>query len=233
MSVVLITGASRGIGLALVREYAARGDHVIATCRRPADAGDLQALADAGADIRIEALDVADFQAVDALAARLDGQPIDVLINNAGIHGPRDSQSLGRIDFAEFDPVIRVNTLAPLKMAEAFLSQVAASDEKKIVTVTSALGSISRTHGGQYIYRASKAAVNMCMATFARDTADRGLIVSVLSPGYVDTDFTRGTSDMPKISVDVSAAGLANMIAGLTADDSGALLRYNGERLSW
>ncbi len=233
MSTVLITGASRGIGLALTREYLARGVDVIATCRDPASAEDLRSLDDDAGSLRTEPLDVADFGSVDALSEALDGQPIDILINNAGIHGPRDAQSLGGIDYSEFDAVIRVNTLAPLKIAESFLPHVAASNEKKIVTITSALGSISRTHGGQYIYRVSKAGVNMAMRTFAKDVSDRGITVAILSPGYVDTDFTKGTADMPKITPEASAAGLVDVIAEFPIEQSGSFVRYNGELLDW
>jgi NAD(P)-dependent dehydrogenase (short-subunit alcohol dehydrogenase family) len=231
---VLITGANRGIGLALTRAYLARGWQVIATCRQPGAADELQALAGEDGRLDIEQLDVLDHDMIDGLAAKLRGRPIDVLINNAGIHGPRDRQSFGAVDHAGFEQVMATNAVGPLKMAEAFIEHVAASEQKKIITISSSMGSISQTFGGSYIYRASKAAANMIMATLARDVKDRGVVVGIVTPGYVDTDFTRGAGgDLQKISAAESAAAVLAVIDGFTLETSGTMMRHTGKPLTW
>lgn len=231
---VFITGANRGIGLALTSAYLDRGWNVIATCRQPDAASALQAMAGENDRLSIEQLDVLDYAMVDSLAAKLRGRPIDILVNNAGIRGPRDRQSFGALDYSSFEPVMATNTLAPLKVAEAFIDHVAASEQKKIITISSSLGSISRTFGGSYFYRASKAAVNMMMANLAADVKERGVVVGIVTPGYVDTDFTRGAGDqIPKISPEQSAAGMLPVIDEFSLETTGSLMRHTGEPLAW
>jgi NAD(P)-dependent dehydrogenase (short-subunit alcohol dehydrogenase family) len=231
---VLITGANRGIGLALTSAYLARGWDVIATCRQPASADALVSMTREYPGLSIERLDVLDYAMIDRLAEKLSGQRIDILINNAGIRGPRDQQSFGALNYRSFEPVMATNTLAPLKMAEAFIDHVAGSELKKIITISSSLGSISRTFGGSYFYRASKTAVNMMMANLAKDVRDRGVIVGIVTPGYVDTDFTRGAGDqILKISPEESAAGMLPVIDGFSLETSGTLMRHTGEPLAW
>jgi NAD(P)-dependent dehydrogenase (short-subunit alcohol dehydrogenase family) len=187
---VLITGSSRGVGLALVGCYASRQWNVIATCRNPGGAPELNALAAAYGNLSIEPLDVADEDAVRALAKRFADKSIDVLINNAGVLGDPDLQSVTTVDRELFDKVLRTNTYAPLLIATAFLEQVARSDQKKIVTMTSGLSSIAFTEhfGRLYFYRASKAAINVAMRALQADVRDRGITVAVVAPGLVNTD---------------------------------------------
>lgn len=230
MPTLLVTGASRGIGLELCRQYAVIGWSVIATARDPADAAGLQALAKEHRNVRLEALDVTDGPGVDRLAAKLAGTPIDLLINNAGISG--GVTKLGELDYAVFEKVMATNYIGAVKMTEAFLEHVAKSELKRIVCISSTMGSIARTVGGVYAYRASKAAMNMAMRSIARDLAPRGIYVGIISPGLVDTDFTR-TQDTPKISVQESVAGLMRMIETLDAKTSGEFLRYSGETVPW
>lgn len=227
MSRALITGASRGIGLALTEILGRRGWEVVATCRDPAGAEKLQALA-ASLPVRIEPLDVCDFEAIDALAARLDG-PLDLLVNNAGISG---RTQLGTIDYPLWEEVLRTNVLAPMKMVEAFLPRLQASAAPKIVNLASSMGSIGGTSGGSYIYRSSKAAMHMAMRSLALDLRDTGIIVALISPGFVDTDFTRAAR-VPKISVGESAQGLAEAIERLGPEDNGRLFRFNGEAIAY
>ena len=163
MTCVLITGASRGIGLALAELYAGRGDRVIATCRDPAGA---RALGRVAGDIAVEPMDVADHRSVEALAGRLSGVALDLLINNAGIHGgPR--QRFGDIDYDAWAEAFRINTMGPAKVAEAFLANLAAGERGLLACITSEMGSIGRTTGGHYAYRSSKAALNMVGRTLA------------------------------------------------------------------
>jgi NAD(P)-dependent dehydrogenase (short-subunit alcohol dehydrogenase family) len=223
----LITGASRGIGLALTEVLARRGWEVVATCRDPVGAEKLQALA-ASLPVRIEPLDVGDFDAIDALASRFDG-PLDLLVNNAGVSG---RTKLGEIDYALWEKVLRTNLLAPMKMVEAFLPRLKASGAPRVVSLASSMGSINGTTGGSYIYRSSKAAMHMAMRSLALDLRDSGIIVALISPGFVDTDFTRAAR-APKISVDESANGLAHAIERLGPEDNGRLFRFNGEAIAF
>jgi NAD(P)-dependent dehydrogenase (short-subunit alcohol dehydrogenase family) len=236
MPTILITGANRGLGLEFARQYAAEGWEVHACCRRPEAADDLRALLKTGAQVRVHALDVADFPGIDALAHELAGTALDVLLNNAGIFGPRlraggdRGQFFGAVDYEAWAQVTRVNTMAPLKMAEAFVEHVAASGQKKIVTLTSSMGSIAETSGGFYAYRSSKAAVNMVMASLARDLAGRGIKVAVLCPGWVRTDM--GGPGAP-VNKEDSVRGLRRLIAGLTAERSGTFTHYDGAPVAW
>lgn len=229
----LITGASRGIGLALTEAFAERGWNVVATCRSPDAAQDLRALAKTHAGlIEIEPLDVSDFAAVGSLADRTAGRPIDALINNAGIAW-RDTR-LGALDYEAWRRVMDVNLMAPMRMAEAFVEHVAASEHRKIVSISSSLGSIKAATNGNYFYRTSKAALNMAMRSLAGDLKDRGIIVSLLSPGFVDTDFTRAAAGgPPRISARESGQGLADAVIALTPEDSGTFKRFNGQPIDW
>lgn len=229
----LVTGANRGIGLALTEALLDRGWRVTATCRKPDSASDLSALAERfQARLDVESLDVEDFDAIGVLAERMTGVTIDALVNNAGVTH-RDTR-LGTLNYAAWRAVMEVNLLAPMRMAEAFLEHVAASEQKKIVSISSGLGSIAATTGDNYFYRTSKAALNMAMRSVAMDLAPRGVIVAMLSPGYVDTDFTRGImSGPPKISVRDSGSGLADAIEALKFEDAGVFKRFNGLVLSW
>lgn len=237
MPTILITGANRGIGLTLARMYLSDGWQVIATCRNPGAASALAALAEAGPGIETHPLDVTDFEAVEALAGQLSGRAIDVLLNNAGRLGPRekshsrDEQLFGSFDFDEFVAQFRVNTLAPLAMAQAFVEHVAASGQRKIVAISSRLGSVAcNTSGGYYAYRASKAGLNAEFASLAKDLAARGISVAVLHPGWVRTDMGGPDAD---IEVEESAAGLQKVIAGLAARTSGGFFNYDGAEIPW
>ena len=231
---VLITGANRGLGLEFVHQYLADGWHVIATCRNPGAAADLNALENE--QLEIHSLDVADFAAIDSFAKQLGGRPIDVLINNAGLFGPKRKadndlrQSFGHIDYDILSEVTRVNAHAPLKLSEALLENVAASDEKKIVTISSTLGSIAGTDIGLYAYRTSKAAVNMAMATLAKDVAIRGVTVITLNPGWVKTDMGGANASLDARE---SIACLRGLIADLSHDRTGAYLDYTGDVIPW
>jgi NAD(P)-dependent dehydrogenase (short-subunit alcohol dehydrogenase family) len=235
---VLITGASRGIGLELARAYAGRGWGVIATCRNPATAAELKAIAAGHANLVIERLDVTDFRQIDALAARYKAVPIDVLINNAGILGDNDRQKFGSFDYAAFDEVMAINVKGPTRMAEAFIDNVAASEQKKIINISSLVGSIGFTFGGQTFYRASKAALNMTMRNLSKELrrsaipARRDVIVGLINPGVVDTGFAKKVP-IPMITAEVSATGVVRVIDGYTLETSGNFLDYTGKTLPW
>jgi NAD(P)-dependent dehydrogenase (short-subunit alcohol dehydrogenase family) len=236
---VLITGANRGIGFELARQYADRGWGVIATCRKPADADALQGLAQDYSNLVIEQLDVTDFDEMDALAERYSGVPIDVLINNAGILGGNDRQKFGSFDYAAFNEVMAVNVIGPIRMVELFVDNVAASEQKKIMNISSAVGSVSMTFGGQNFYRASKSALNMSMRTIAKELrrsevpGRNEIIVGLIHPGVVATDFAKNVP-IPMISPEESAKGVIGVIDGF-ADrrQSGDFMSYTGKGLPW
>ncbi len=225
MPTVLLTGASRGLGLEFARQYAKERWRVIATCREPAKAAELRAVA---GSIEIHALDATDFPAVGRLATTLGDVAIDVLIANAGISGPR-AMTPDAIDVAGWTEVFRVNTMAPLALAGAFRAHVARSAERKAIAISSILGSIGANEdGGLYGYRSSKAALNAVWRSFAFDNKD--LIAAVLHPGWVQTDM--GGASAPVLPAD-SVAGMRRVIAGLKKKDSGGFFAYDGEALPW
>lgn len=229
---VLITGSNRGLGFELASQYAADGWTVIATARTPNDDAELQALATQYASVRIEALDVTDHSQIDDLAEQLRGTAIDVLINNAGILGDPGAQRLGNLDFSAAEPLFATNTFGPLKIADAFLEHVEASDTKKVMNISSVVGSISLTNGNIYFYRASKTALNMLMRNFAKDTAERGIIVGMIHPGVVDTDMS-APFDIPKVSVEESATGIRAIVDWYTSETTGTFMQYTGEPMAW
>ncbi|MBX3724557.1 MAG: SDR family oxidoreductase [Xanthomonadales bacterium] len=223
MSTILITGANRGIGLALVRHYRERGDQVIGVCRTGS-----AALAASGA--RVEAgVDVTDGAAVAALAGRLAGQAIDVLILNAGIleREPRDG-----VDEAGFDAMRRqfeVNALAPLRVTQALAGNLGPG--ARIGIITSRMGSIADNgSGGYYGYRASKAAVNAIGRSLAVDLKARGIAVFLLHPGHVATDMVGGTGDIQPAQ---AAANLVARLDSLGLEQSGSFWHANGSPLPW
>ncbi len=243
--VVLITGSDRGIGFALVQEFASRGWRVMATCRDPARAAALQEFAAAHPAVTIDALDVADDAAIDRLAARYRGQPIDALVNNAGILGDVSGQRLGTLDPNGFEQTMRVNSYAPLRMSQAFLEQVAASKQKKIIAITSGAGSLwlaQQTHGFYY-YSMSKSALNMAMRMLQNDVRSRGILVGIVTPGPVDTDMQREYRaaaaqantpvTTPAMTSADSARALVNYVETLSADKAGRFYSYDGREIPW
>lgn len=235
MPTVLITGANRGIGLELVRQYAAADWRVLATCRQPRSAGELVALA-ATHNVIVQALDVTDFAAIDALALQWQDTAIDVLVNNAGVFGPKAGadkdlrQSFGHMDYDIWSDVLRINLMAPVKMAESFLNQLLASKQKKIVTISSTEGSIASARPGAYAYRTSKTALNMAMASLAAELREQGVAVGMYCPGWVKTRL--GGKDAHLTPAE-SVAGLRALISDLRLENSGRFLRYNGELIPW
>ncbi len=220
MATALITGANRGIGLELARQLAKRGDEVIATCRTRSE--ELDRLG-----VRVEAeVDVADDASVAALASRLSGRTIDLVVNNAGI---LTRESLDDLDFGRIRREIEVNALGPLRVTKAVLPLLRKGS--KIAIMTSLMGSMGDNgSGSMYGYRMSKAALNAAGVSLARDLAPRGISVAILHPGYVRTDMTGGRGgDSPEDSV----RGLLQRIDELTPETSGRFVRATGEPLPW
>lgn len=231
MPCVFITGANRGLGLEFARQYAADGWQVFAACRAPNAATELHRLVtDSGKHIRVLQMDVTNAASIKAAAGAVAGEAIDLLLNNAGVGGPRD-ELIGDLDYAAWERVLDINTLGPARVTEALLENVARSERKLVVTVTSGMGSIGdNASGGSYAYRSSKAAVNMVMKSLAIDLAPRGITCVVVNPGWVRTDMggPRG-----RLSPAESIAALRSVIASLAPKDSGKFLNHNGKAYPW
>ena len=225
MPSTLITGANRGLGLEFARQYLTDGWQVYAASRKPQSASELRRLAGASDDkLQILALDVTEAVSVQAAAAKLDGQAIDLLLNNAGVGGPR-GQTVGNIDY--WAKVLDVNTMGPLRVSEAFVDHVARSERKLIVTLTSGMGSIAdNTSGGSIAYRSSKAAVNMVMRSLAIDLAPLGITCVVVNPGWVLTDMGGPHASLTTAE---SVTMLRRLIEGLWPAQSGKFFNYGSE----
>ena len=226
MPTVLITGANRGIGLEFARVFAADGWNVHACCRQPEKAAKLKALA---GEVSVHRLDVTNGLQVAGLARELAEEPIDLLLNNAGIYGPRTG--FAQTDYDEWAPVFQVNVMAPLRMAERFVRQVAGSERKLIANISSKMGSIGdNARGGSYIYRSSKAALNMVVKSLSIDLAGRGIAVVAFHPGWVQTDMGGPEASL---TVAESVAGMRAVIEHLGPADNGKFFNYDGSEIPW
>jgi NAD(P)-dependent dehydrogenase (short-subunit alcohol dehydrogenase family) len=220
---VLITGANRGLGLEFARQYSDAGWTVIGTARRPAEATELAAL-----DVEVERLDVTDQASVDALAAGLEGRAIDMLINNAGIF-PRVSE-IEAVDAEAYAQTLMVNTLGPVRVTQALLPNLRDGGLKRIINISSRLGSIEMNSGGYYGYRESKSALNMFTRTLAAELGPEGFICLAIHPGWVRTDMGGPTADL---SPEESVSEMRAVIDALTSDDNGMYRGYNGDPVAW
>ncbi len=232
---VLITGSNRGIGLALSRHYAGQDWRVIATCRRPEQAEELQAIAAEHDNLVIELLDVTSEDQIAALAEQYADQPIDLLINNAAILGPLPEQSLGGLDYESFEQTMAVNVFGPLRVSEALSGNVEAAGGK-IVALTSGLGSITLMGRmrGFYFYRISKAALNMGWRALRADLNPRGVAVLLVAPGMVDTRLLHQSGYRgPALTPKESAAGMAEIIANASLEDPGEPINVDGKVIPW
>jgi|APSaa5957512535_1039671.scaffolds.fasta_scaffold02751_11 NAD(P)-dependent dehydrogenase (short-subunit alcohol dehydrogenase family) len=238
---VFITGSNRGIGLALVKNYAARGWNVIATCRSPSKAENLMSLRKQYSRVFIEEMDVTDTTEIQYLANKYKNYPIDILINNAGILGNVENQSFGNLNPDLFEKVMAVNALGPLKVAEAFADNVALSKQKKIVSMTSGLGSMQITLNSDrfYYYRMSKAALNMGVIAMNVSLKSRGVISALIAPGMVETQLLNdsGYRGSGTITTDESAAGLVRIIDQISNEtikkNRGKSVNYDGMVIPW
>ncbi len=227
MPTALITGAGRGLGLEFARQYAADGWRVIGTVR---DAKGKAALAKLGANVKSRRLDVTDRKQVARLAAGLKGTPIDVLVLNAGVYGPKGAR-FGKFDYGAWEEVIRVNVLGPAAVAGALVENVATSENKVMVMISSRLGSIAEQHGaGDLAYNVSKSALNSLAKGLSVALASRGIIVVAMSPGWVRTDM--GGRSAP-LAPEESIGRLRKLIGGFTREHSGRFISHDGSGIPW
>jgi NAD(P)-dependent dehydrogenase (short-subunit alcohol dehydrogenase family) len=238
MPTILVTGASRGIGLEFVRQYAAAGWDVIAGARDPAGARELDDVRRrAGGNVAVEPLDVTHPQQLEWLVGKYAESAIDVLVNNAGDLGPRGAhreqlhrQFFGSLDYDAWRRVMEVNLFAPVRIAEAFADQVERSGEKKMVFLSSTQGSIAEGTAPVFAYASSKAALNKCVSMIAMAVKARGIVATAVCPGHVKTELGgQGATLEPADSV----ANLRRVIARLGPADSGSFIRHDGSRVAW
>lgn len=231
MPTVLITGANRGLGLEFCRQFAEKGWDVIACCRNPAQAGELNELSQRYISIEIEALDVTQFDQIDNLSTKLSGISIDVLINNAGIYGDHSNHGFGQLDYQAWLNTLIVNTQAPIKMAEAFLPQIKRGNKKLIANISSLMGSLADNgSGGSILYRSSKAALNAAMKSLSIGLNAQGVGVLIFHPGWVQTDMGGANA---LIDAKTSVNGMCAVIENFTLPQSGAFIKYDGKSMPW
>ena len=224
MTTIMITGASRGLGLEFARQFYSEECRVIATCRNPKKANELNAIG----DIDVHSLDVTDDKSVANLADKLRGENIDILINNAGVIGQRDG--FGRLDYDIWAETMDTNVFGPMRVAEAFRDNVMNSEKKQMIFITSRMGSITEAVPNAYVYRSSKAALNMAVKCLSVELEQQGLIAVLFHPGHVQTDMGgQAAPVMPHTSIE----GMKNQIVALTRDDNGRFLSYDGHQIPW
>ena len=230
MATYLVTGANRGIGLEFVEQLIQRGDEILATCRSIEAADELRQLNIAYADLHLLELDVSQPESLHNFASQLKGDPIDVFINNAGVYGPKDV-AFGTVNRKVWAEVLQINTIAPLLLTQLLQDNFKKGKDKKLVYISSKVGSIADNHGGgSYIYRSSKSALNQVVKSLSIDLADEGLIACVLHPGWVQTDMGG-----PNALIDppTSVTGMLQVIDGLTTEQSGHFINYDGTEIPW
>ncbi|MGB5590851.1 MAG: SDR family oxidoreductase, partial [Gammaproteobacteria bacterium] len=214
----------RGLGLEYAQQFSERGYTVIGTARNPEAATELAEVAD-----RVEQLDVADPASVAALAERLNGVPIDILINNAGMFD-RDDVTIDAVDFGTMEQTFAVNTFGPLRVTQALLPNLRAGKARLIISMSSQLGSIANSNGRWYAYRASKTALNQFNKIWSVELASEGFTCVVLHPGWVRTDMGGPNASY---SPEESVTGLVNVIGALTPEDNGGFYDFQGNPIPW
>lgn len=229
MATVLITGANRGIGLALTRAFVARGDKVIAAQRASKASGELATLQKESGRVDILSLDVAKEDTVAKAAASLKGTPIDILVNNAAVLNSYGTVEDGGHDEAAWRDVLMTNVAGSYLVAAHFLPNLKLSKQARLIFITSSMSSLSQAEGGAYPYRASKAAVNSITRNLAHDLKSDGISVAAFDPGWVRTDMGGANAS---ISAETSAAGLLKRILALSPKTTGAIETYAGEKVA-
>lgn len=226
MTTWLITGAGRGIGLEMTKQLLAKGDNVVGSIRTPRQAERLQL--ELGVGFKPLIFDVTDAASVAAAGAALDA-PIDVLVNNAGIIGPLDhEQSIDQMDFDAFAETLAINTLAPLRVAQAFKPHLLKGNNPRLATISSQMGGMDSAKHDRVAYRASKSAVNKVVQAMATGWTE--MCVVALHPGWVQTDMGGAEAD---ITPQESAAGLIQVLSGLQPSDTGTFLNWDGTKRVW
>ena len=230
MATVLITGTNRGIGLEFVKQFLTREDTVLATCRDMGSATELRQLKNDTRKLHIFELDVSSQKSMEDLTLQLAGHAIDIFINNAGVYGPRDS-TFGKVSANEWAKVLQVNVKAPMILTQLLIDNLRDGSDKKLLYITSKMGSIDDNKGGgSYVYRSSKAALNAVVKSISVDLRDSGFSVAVLHPGWVQTDMG-GPNAL--IDVTTSVSKMIDVIDNLNFHNSGSFFNYDGGIIPW
>lgn len=230
MTTVLVTGASRGLGLEFVRQYAGDGADVLACVRDPVTSTVLNELAQAAnGRITVYRLDVGSEKSLASFKSELAARPIDILINNAGVYGG-DAQELGKIDYAGWLDTLNINTLGPIRVLEALQANLTAGHDRKVIAISSAMGSNDRHKGNALLYRSSKAALNNAIKGASIALKSEGIIAVVVHPGWVRTDMGGPTATL---AADHAVASMRNLISRLCPTDSGTFFNYDGDEIPW
>jgi NAD(P)-dependent dehydrogenase (short-subunit alcohol dehydrogenase family) len=218
--------------LEFCNQYATNGWRVLACCRDPGKADALNKLAARYPElIKLHALEVTNHAQIEQLAKTLSNETIDLLINNAGVYPAADKGGFGHTDYAEWMTAFNINTMAPLKMVESFVNQIACSKLKLVVTITSQMGSIyDNSSGGSYLYRSSKAAANIVVKSMAVDLKEKGITLVAFNPGWVLTDMGGPNAMIP---VEQSVKDMRKVIASLTPADTGKFIGNDGIVILW
>ena len=237
MKTVLITGGNRGLGLEFVKQYSQLGYKIIVTCRNPNEAKELNTLKDTSkTDIKIHTLDVTNHEEIDLLSKSLSNKPIDIIINNAGIIGPFpifehiEKQRFTTMDYTVWEKVLRTNLFGPVKISESFLENIKNGQEKKIIFISSTVGSINEGKESAYAYATSKTALNKAISLMAENLKNENIHVLALCPGYVKTRMNAGGANL---ETDESIKGMIKQIDSLDESNTGTFIRYNGELITW
>ena len=223
----VVTGANRGIGLEFVKQLTERGEEVDAAARDPDDAAELRALVRPGVRLSIHRLDVVDDPSVHSFADALPPGPVDVLVNNAGVSGVKGGEAIDPEDILR---VFDVNAAGTLRVVRALLPRLRAGKTRKIVNLTSQLGSIADATGGRYAYRLSKAALNMATRLLAEDLRGEGFLTVALHPGWVQTRMGGSAAPVPP---EQSIRGMLRIVDGLRPEQSGRVFDFQGRELPW
>ncbi len=231
MATVLITGSARGIGFELVKQYAAAGDRVYATTRTPASADALNAFAaDSDGLVTVHAMDVGDMASVQAFAEEIGDTPLDIVINNAGVWGGLETQIFDNMDYDNWAFEFNVMAMGPWRVMQTFWDNVLASDQKKIVTMTSQVSAHAYDHIVGYSYASAKAAVNRLVTALAEEKKDTGITLALMHPGWVKTDMAGDVADIEPVE---SAIGVHKVINEMTHADTGKFLKWDGGIHPW
>lgn len=230
MSTILITGSARGIGYELAKQYAEAGWRVFATTRSPEKADQLNALASTMENLTVHRMDVGDSSSVSAIKAELGDQPIDVLLNNAGVWGGLETQTFQNMDYDNWVFEFNVMAMGPFRVIQTFLPNVLAGQQKKVVTLSSQVAAHVYDHLIGYSYASVKAAVNRLMTGLATELKEQGVIVVPMHPGWVKTDMA---GDVADIEPSESALGVREVIDKMTMADTGTFLKWTGDIHPW
>jgi NAD(P)-dependent dehydrogenase (short-subunit alcohol dehydrogenase family) len=230
MSRYVVTGTNRGIGLEFVRQLLTQGHTVVATARDPRTEPALQAMQQTNSQLTLLPLDLSDENSINTFAGQVGTTPVDVLINNAGIYGPRQA-SLGQLRTADWEEVMLVDLIAPIMLTQALLPALRRGTDKRIAFLSSIMGSIAdNSGGGAYLYRSAKAGLNQAVKSLAVDLAREQFIVLPLHPGWVKTDMGGPNA---QIDVHTSVTGMLQRIQTAGSAESGKFLNYDGNTIAW